>query len=80
MKRRNYTPKPRTKYGFRKGYMKAAFSEMAVGEIRTFSFDEVNIHSIRTRAGELNKAAGRPVFSTNWDKFTNSVRIKRIGP
>lgn len=72
-------PRERCKYGYRKGCLKAAFSEMAVGEIRTFPMDSINLSSIRTRAGELNKAAGRTIYSVNWDKFTDSVRIKRTG-
>lgn len=79
MRKKNYIPRKRGKYGYRKGCLKAAFSAMAVGEIRSFPMDSINLSSIRTRAGELNKDAGRTIYSVNWDRFTDSVRIKRTG-
>lgn len=63
----------------RKGSLREYFEGLAVGDIREFPRGEVNESSLRTRAGELNTAAGFPKFSIGIDRFQNTIRIMRNG-
>lgn len=77
MKRRNYVPRKRQKYGFRKGCLRALFAGMADGEIRVWRRDEVNVASLRTRAAEMNRVAKWKKYVVSWDRLTDMVRVKR---
>ena len=67
--------KKRKKYGPRKGCLKAAFESIKKGDIRSYPLDEVNVSSLRTRAGELNMAAGYTKYSVGVDNMTHTVRV-----
>ncbi len=69
----------RQKYGLRKGCLKEAFSNIEVGDIRSFPLDEVNSTSFRTRAGELNRAAGYTKYSVSVDSLTQTLRVRNNG-
>ena len=73
------TTKKRQKYGLRKGCMKEAFSGIKAGDIRSYPLEEVNVSSFRTRAGELNKAAGYTKYSVSVDNMMGLVRIMNNG-
>ncbi len=53
-----YRRRKRKPYGLRKGYLKDLFTNIAAGDVRIFPLDEVNVSSCRSRAAELNMAAG----------------------
>lgn len=59
--------------------MKEAFTGIKAGDIRSYPLDEVNVSSFRTRAGELNRAAGYTKYSVSVDSMTGLVRIMNNG-
>ena len=73
------TTKKRQKYGLRKGCIKEAFSGIKAGDIRSYPLAEVNVSSFRTRAGELNRAAGYTKYSVSVDNMMGLVRIMNNG-
>lgn len=71
--------KKRQKYGLRKGCMKETFTGIHKGDIRSFPLEDVNVSTLRTRAGELNKAAGYTKYSVSVDNMTQTVRVMNNG-
>lgn len=71
--------KKRKKYGLRKGCMKEAFTNIKAGDIRSFPLDDVNVSTFRTRAGELNAAAGYTKYSVSVDNMTRTLRVMNNG-
>lgn len=59
--------------------MKEAFSGIKVGDIRTYPLEDVNVSSFRSRAGELNKAAGYTKYSVSVDNLTQTLRVMNNG-
>lgn len=71
--------KKRTKYGLRKGCLKYAFVGIAEGDIRDFPLEDVNISSFRTRAAELNIAAGYTKYSVHRNELAGLLQVKNNG-
>ena len=71
--------KKRKKYGLRKEGLKQAFVDIPVGDIRSFSLEDVNVSSFRARAGELNIIAGYTKYSVSVDNMTQTLRVKNNG-
>lgn len=67
MKRGNYKP--------RKNCLKAIFREIKTGDIRTIPISDVNVSSLRTKAGELNRDAGYSKYRVSVDSLLGVVRI-----
>lgn len=59
--------------------MKEAFTGIKAGDIRTFRLEDVNVSSFRTRAGELNSAAGYTKYSVSIDSLTGTLRVANNG-
>lgn len=71
--------KKRQKYGLRKGGLKEAFTNIRVGDIRSFPLEDVNWNSFRTRAAELNRAVGHTKYSVSVDSLTQTLRVINNG-
>ena len=71
--------KKRQKYGLRTGGLKEAFSNISVGDIRSFPLEDVNVSSFRTRAAELNIAAGYTKYLVSVDNMTRTLRVMNNG-
>lgn len=59
--------------------MKEAFTNIKAGDIRSFPLDDVNVSTFRTRAGELNAAAGYTKYSVSVDNMTRTLRVMNNG-
>lgn len=69
----------RQKYGLRKDGLKDIFTGIKPGEILSYPLKEVNVSSLRTRAGELNRLAGYTRYSVSIDNVTETVRVINNG-
>jgi hypothetical protein len=63
----------------RKQGLKKAFTDIPVGDIRSFPLEDVNVSSFRARAGELNTAVGYTKFSVSVDTMTQTLRVRNNG-
>lgn len=74
-----YRRRKRKPYGLRKGYLKDLFTNIAAGDVRIFPLDEVNVSSCRSRATELNMAAGYTKYSVSVDRMLQTLRVLNNG-
>lgn len=59
----------------KRDWLKSIFDSVAEGDIKTISITETNISSLRTRAGQLNRAAGYQKYKISVDSLLRVVRI-----
>ena len=59
----------------KKSNLNESFNTLKAGDYLVKPLSDVNVSSYRTRAGELNRAAGYTKYSVSVDAFTGTLRI-----
>ncbi len=63
----------------RNGSVREIFESISPGDIKVIPVGEVNISSLRARAGFCNGAAGYTKYTVSLDSLTDVVRIVNHG-
>lgn len=64
---------------YKKFEIKKVFESLQAGCMMSWEIETINLASLRTRAAELNTAAGYRKFTVSVDRVTNQVRLLHNG-